>query len=59
MILFISDSIIAAIRAKQADENLQNAAKESYSFRRFSDIVKLIDHYLPLVIEIFWQISCI
>lgn len=39
----------------QTDEDLQNAVKEIYSFRRFSDIIKMIEHYLDLVINIFEQ----
>ncbi len=39
----------------QTDEDLQNAVKEIYSFRRFSDIIKMIEHYLNLVINIFEQ----
>ncbi len=33
----------------QSGEDLQNAAKEIYSFRHFSDIVKLIEYYLSKV----------
>lgn len=40
---------------EQTDEDLQNAVKEIYSFRRFSDIIKMIEHYLDLVIKIFEQ----
>lgn len=36
-----------------SDEDLQNAAKEVYSFRHFSDIVKLVEHYLELIVENF------
>ena len=39
----------------QTDEDMQNAVKEIYSFRRFSDIIKMIEHYLDLVINIFEQ----
>ena len=39
----------------QTDEDLQNAVKEIYSFSRFSDIIKMIEHYLDLVINIFEQ----
>lgn len=39
----------------QSQEDLQNAAKEVFSFRHFSDIVKLIEHYLSLVTDIFQQ----
>lgn len=39
----------------QSDDDLQNAAKEIYSFRHFSDIVKLIEHYLSLVTAEFEQ----
>lgn len=39
----------------QSDEDLQNVAKEVYCFRHFSDIVKLIEHYLSLVINQFRQ----
>ena len=46
--------LISALPA-QSDEDLQNAAKEIYSFRRFSDIVKLLDYYLSLVTGIFEQ----
>ncbi len=38
-----------------SDEDLQNAAKEIYSFRHFSDIVKLIEYHLSLVINTFEQ----
>ena len=44
--------LIAALPA-QSDEDLQNAAKEIYSFRHFSDIVKLIEHHLSLVTDMF------
>lgn len=46
--------LISALPA-QTDEDLQNAAKEIYSFRRFSDIIKLIEHYLSLVTAVFEQ----
>ena len=46
--------LIAAL-STQSDEDLQNAAKEIYSFRHFSDIIKLIEHYLSLVINMFNQ----
>lgn len=46
--------LISALPA-QSDEDLQNAAKEIYSFRHFSDIVKLIEHYLSLVTDKFGQ----
>lgn len=39
----------------QSDEDLQNAAKEVYSFRHFSDIIKMIEYYLSQVINIFEQ----
>jgi len=39
----------------QSHEDLQNAAKEVFSFRHFSDIVKMIEHYLSLVTDIFQQ----
>lgn len=39
----------------QSDEDLQNAAKEVYSFRHFSDIINLIEQYLSLVIHQFEQ----
>ena len=38
-----------------SEEDLQNAIKEIYSFRHFSDIVKLIEHYLSLVTAEFEQ----
>lgn len=40
---------------KQSDEDLQNAAKEVYSFRYFSDIVKMVEYYLSLVVSQFEQ----
>ena len=46
--------LISALPA-QRDEDWQNAAKEIYSFRRFSDIIKLIEHYLSLVTNVFEQ----
>lgn len=46
--------LIAALPT-QSDEDLQNAVKEIYSFLHFSDIVKLIEHYLTLVINMFEQ----
>ncbi|MBO5032513.1 MAG: response regulator [Lachnospiraceae bacterium] len=46
--------LISAIPT-QSDECLQNAAKEIYSFRHFSDIVKLIESYLSLVVKAFEQ----
>lgn len=46
--------LISALPA-QSDEDLQNAAKEIYSFRHFSDIIKMIEHYLSLVISVFNQ----
>lgn len=39
----------------QPDEELQNAAKEIYSFRHFSDIVQLIEYHLSLVVNAFKQ----
>lgn len=39
----------------QSEEDLQNAAGEIYSFRHFSDIVKLIERYLSLVTDSFAQ----
>lgn len=38
-----------------SDEDLQTAAKEIYSFRHFSDIIKLIEHYLSLAADTFGQ----
>lgn len=46
--------LIAAI-PKQMDDVLQEAAGEIYRFRRFSDIVELIEHYLSLVVNTFNQ----
>ena len=37
------------------DDVLQEAAGEIYRFRRFSDIVELIEHYLSLVVNPFNQ----
>lgn len=39
----------------QSDEDLQNAAKEIYSFRHFSDIVQLIEYHLSLVVAAYKQ----
>jgi len=47
--------MLISILPAQSDEDLQNAAKEVYSFRHFSDIVNLIEHYLALVIDMFEQ----
>lgn len=46
--------LISALPGR-SDEDLQNAAKEIYSFRRFSDIVKLIEHHLALVVQLFGE----
>lgn len=46
--------LIAALPS-QSDEDLQNAAKEIYCFRHFSDIVSLIEHYLSLIVKNFAQ----
>lgn len=46
--------LIAALPSL-SDEDMQNAAKEVYSFRHFSDIVKLIEHYLSLIVKNFEQ----
>lgn len=48
------EMLISALPA-QSDEDLQNAAKEIYSFRHFSDIIKMIEHYLSLVVNVFEQ----
>lgn len=47
--------MLLGVLPAQSDEDLQNVAKEVYSFGRFSDIVKLIEHYLSQVIELFQQ----
>lgn len=46
--------LIGALPEKPV-EYLQNAAKEIYSFRHFSDIVKLVEYHLSLVVEKFEQ----
>lgn len=46
--------LIAALPS-QSDEDLQNAAKEIYSFRHFSDIVSLVERYLSLIVTSFEQ----
>lgn len=46
--------LLSALPA-QSDDDLQDTAKEIYSFRHFSDIVKLIEHYLSLVSSEFEQ----
>lgn len=48
------EMLISALPA-QSDEDLQNVAKEIYSLRHFSDIIKIIEHYLSLVIGVFEQ----
>ena len=47
--------ILLAAIPKQMDDVLQEAAGEIYRFRRFSDIVELIEHYLSLVVNTFNQ----
>ena len=39
----------------QSGEALQDAASEIYSFRHFSDIINLIEHYLSLAVDAFQQ----
>lgn len=55
-IRYVCTSVLKLLLAglpAQSDEDLQNAAIEIYNFRHFSDIVKLIEHYLSLVVESF------
>lgn len=47
--------MLIGVLPAQSDEDLQNVAKEVYSFRHFSDIIKMIEYYLSLVINIFEQ----
>lgn len=47
--------MLISVLPAQSDEDLQNVAKEVYSFRHFSDIVKMIEHYLSLTVDIFEQ----
>lgn len=47
--------MLISVLPAQTDEDLQNAVKEIYSYRHFSDIVKLIESYLSLVTSIFEQ----
>lgn len=47
--------ILINVLPAQSDEDLQKAIKEIYSFRHFSDIVKTIEYYLSLVINLFEQ----
>ncbi len=47
--------ILISVLPSQTDDDLQNVVKEIYSFRHFSDIVDLIEHYLTLVVDLFEQ----
>lgn len=47
--------MLLGVLPTQSDEDLQNVAKEVYSFRHFSDIIKMIEYYLSLVTDIFKQ----
>lgn len=47
--------MLISVLPAQTDEDLQNAVKEIYSFRHFSDIIKMIEHYLSLVMDLFEQ----
>lgn len=47
--------MLISVLPAQSDEDLQTAAKEIYSFRHFSDIIKMIEYYLSLVINVFDQ----
>lgn len=47
--------MLLGVLPAQSDEDLQNVAKEVYSFRHFSDIVKMIEYYLSQVTDIFKQ----
>lgn len=47
--------VLLSVLPAQSDEDLQNAAEEIYSFGHFSDIIKMIEYYLSLVIDLFKQ----
>ncbi len=47
--------MLISVLPAQSDEDLQNIAKEVYSFCYFSDIIKMIEYYLSLVVNLFEQ----
>lgn len=47
--------MLISVLPTQSDEDLQNIAKEVYSFRHFSDIIKMIEYYLSLAVSTFEQ----